>query len=371
MDGIIKYIRRTVLSLATCLFFLAGFCPVVWASDSQPVSEFAEKCSYTVLTDGTVEITGYAGPESEIVIPSQLDGYQVTRIGERAFSGLRLLESVVIPDDVTEIGSSAFSSCGSLTDIVIPDSVTVIGEGAFVNCISLENIELPDGITEIAANTFEMCTGLTNIKLPASLTAIETEAFMQCNHLTAIDLPDGLVTVGSSAFAECSRLQSIELPDSVTEIGSSAFSACSSLTDISLPASLVTVGNYAFSGCEKLSDVEYYGTEEQWEMIDIGKDDALSEASIHYNSARSGIEEGTDGEESSPGQTEPGNISSSSLADTGNAAVRETDNTVNDAGYHNSLLIWVFVTVVLLLVLIVAVIAILVLRQRRKWERRF
>ena len=41
---------------------------------------------YRVLEDGTAEITKYDNNERRPEIPSELDGYEVTRIGERAFN---------------------------------------------------------------------------------------------------------------------------------------------------------------------------------------------------------------------------------------------------------------------------------------------
>ncbi len=40
---------------------------------------------YSVLADGTVEITGYTGSATEIEIPAAIDGKSVTSIGNSAF----------------------------------------------------------------------------------------------------------------------------------------------------------------------------------------------------------------------------------------------------------------------------------------------
>ena len=85
--------------------------------------------------DGQITITGYNGRESNIIIPSVIDGLTVTRIGENAFKG-SAIRSLVIPTTVTDIDWFAFSDCVSLQSITIPSSVKSIGYESFKNCPS-------------------------------------------------------------------------------------------------------------------------------------------------------------------------------------------------------------------------------------------
>jgi len=49
---------------------------------------------------------------------------------------------------------------------------------------------------------------------------------------------------------------------------------------------VTSIGNYAFYDCSGLTDVYYAGTATEWDSIDIdsGGNDALTKATIHYNS---------------------------------------------------------------------------------------
>ena len=76
---------------------------------------------YTLLEDGTVEITMYTGKATELEVPSKLDGYVVTSIGKGAFSGCDNLSSITLPEGLKSIGKGAFSGCDSnLTIMVAP-----------------------------------------------------------------------------------------------------------------------------------------------------------------------------------------------------------------------------------------------------------
>ena len=86
---------------------------------------------FTYVPDGNeAVITGYVGKGTSLIIPSVIDGYTVSAIGDEAFKGLKIT-SVSIPSTVKSIGWFSFSDCISLTAAVIPDSVTSIGYEAF------------------------------------------------------------------------------------------------------------------------------------------------------------------------------------------------------------------------------------------------
>ena len=63
---------------------------------------------YSVLDDGTVEITKYTGSESKVAVPDEIGSKSVTKIGSGAFSRCAKLESITIPDSVSKIDNKAF-----------------------------------------------------------------------------------------------------------------------------------------------------------------------------------------------------------------------------------------------------------------------
>jgi len=101
----------------------------VWSLGGTTLQPAATPETNFTFENGT--ITKYNGATGTVVIPSQIQGQAVTKIGYEAFRDRNLkLSSIIIPNSVTEIGAGAFCD-SSLTSIVIPDSVTIIREDAF------------------------------------------------------------------------------------------------------------------------------------------------------------------------------------------------------------------------------------------------
>ena len=194
-----------------------------------------------------------SGPS--FVIPSEIDGYPVTAIGDYAFANCIGLTSVTIPDSVTSIGDGAFENCSSLTSVTTPDSVTSIGDSAFENCSSLTSVTIPSRVTSIGRWAFQNCGNLTSVTIPDGVTSIGESAFQDCGSLTSVTIPDGVTSIGGGAFAGCSSLSSVTIPDGVVSIGRNAFENCSSLTSVTIPDGVTGICAAAFNGCSSLMSV--------------------------------------------------------------------------------------------------------------------
>lgn len=166
-----------------------------------------EDFEYEIVKNEIV-ITNYVGNDEDIVIPAEIKGYPVTRIGNCAFRGHRNLESIVIPDSVISIGDCAFEDCSSLADIIIPDSITSIGKWAFGGCSSLTSVIIPDSVTILDYSVFYDCDTLINVITGNRVTHIAPGAFRNCSSLTNITIPDSIISIGYCAFYGCNSLKS-------------------------------------------------------------------------------------------------------------------------------------------------------------------
>ncbi len=152
------------------------------------------------------ETGGYAiyssGVEStvqNIVIPSEINGIPVTKIGGYVFSNNKSLQSLTIPEGIKEIGDSAFEGSTLQGELILPSTLEKIGFSCFAN-------------TDITAVTFN-----------GGVDTIRSYAFRNAVHLTSVVFAgDGPNTIGSFSF-ENTGLTSITIPAETEEIRAYAF----------------------------------------------------------------------------------------------------------------------------------------------------
>ena len=281
--------------------FLGDSCPSLVMGDYTAQFIPVEDNPYDYPPPKTVTITKYTGTESTVILPSTINSWPVTKIGEDAFQDNTTITSVTIPDSVTEIGSNAFAGCTNLTSVkyggdwsnltiqsgnpavedaakdaaneqlfdfeFTPDNTAVIvtrykGTAADVTIPSRYKGKPVTMIDHVA---FHNSSVVTSVTIPDSVTAIPDYAFGFCSQLTNISIPNSVTFIGFSAFNSCTSLKSITLPSSLSTIQSYAFYNCGNLKTIRIPVSVTSIGNYAFDRCPNLMTVTYPGSKTQWD----------------------------------------------------------------------------------------------------------
>ncbi len=236
-----------------------------------------------------VTITAYTGNDTEVTVPSTIEGYPVTAIGSKVFSSRGgSITKVTLPEGITHIGDNAFSSNFENMVIVLPSTVTHIGDYAFNNVYTLT--ELPSSLEYIGNYAFSYCFYMTELKLPEGLKVIGDYAFVGCYQLIEVELPSSLESIGLGAFHACTALERITVPfigktadgtenryfayifgaesyydtdrvpetlKSITvnasEIPMYAFYYMNDVTDITFTKSVEVIGDYAFYYCISLT----------------------------------------------------------------------------------------------------------------------
>lgn len=211
----------------------------------------------------TGTITKYTGSETEVVIPSEINGVSVTSIDAYAFTNCSNLISITIPSSVTSIVVDTFSACSSLEEISVSNENENYKsiDGVLYNKAGNEILHYPIGKKE------------ANYIIPNSVTSIGWTAFEGSSNLKNIIIPNSVTDIGWKAFGNCSALTSIVIPNTVNSIPYNAFRECSSLTSVTIPNSVTSIGYYAFDYCENA--IFYVESQEVKQLlINVGVDES-------------------------------------------------------------------------------------------------
>ena len=168
------------------------------------------------LSDDEATIKGcVATCPTELVIPSEVDGYSVTEIGNGAFKF-----------------TNAYPKNTRITTVIIPESVRIIGDSAFDNS-RLENLQLPESLVDIGYNAFAG-TQLVEVAIPNSVKNIGDGAFSY-SKIKNLTLGLSLETIGKDAFQRHFLYEgprNVVISDTVTDIGYGAFTNSGGASEI-------------------------------------------------------------------------------------------------------------------------------------------
>lgn len=181
-----KFFGRT-LSVILTVFLLVGAIPIVGVSAAEVTSNF----EYTLLDDGTIEVTRYVGTDSYAIIPEEIDGKPVTKVDEfcffndddrngwnytvksifisknitdfsntdnneewRCLNGILYLESISVDKDNLVYSSDSgilfskdftsliyYPRCKTGEEYIVPEYVKKIGESAFSEVRDLHSLK--------------------------------------------------------------------------------------------------------------------------------------------------------------------------------------------------------------------------------------
>ena len=176
-----------------------------------------------MINNGEAIITRGTKVKGEVVVPSEIDGYPVTKIAYMAFG-----------------------SCDEMTKVSIPHSVKEISDYVFSYTDNLEYIEVNSNNSNFSSDDNGILYNKDKTVLIVCPRNIKTEC---------IYLPDTIKTIESTAFESCNRIVEIHTGNSVEEIKRDAISSCNSLKKVVLGKNVETLGDYVFEGCPSLEKI--------------------------------------------------------------------------------------------------------------------
>lgn len=218
----------------------------------------------------------------------------IVGIGERAFFGAKILQSLTVGTSTEKIGKYAFSlsgimniefpsdgngfsikeindyafyGCANLTRIngstkgLFPKTLERIGIRAFNNTSFLKSDTKGDGAVYFGGWAVGYVGSVTNLILDKDdLRGVADYAFYKNENVIAVSsVSTELKYIGRGAFSKCPNLAEAYFANAsgLQKVGSYAFYHCEKLTSIELPSSLEEIGNSVFSGCKTLKTVSF------------------------------------------------------------------------------------------------------------------
>ncbi|MBR6327915.1 MAG: leucine-rich repeat domain-containing protein [Alphaproteobacteria bacterium] len=208
----------TIISFNVSATETSGNCGPIQSGDGTSESPYVygNNCTWN-LENGTLTISGTGamadyyfsgkGTNAITTAPWGTDvqylviNSGITHLGERAFTGLKDVTTLNIPDTVTSIGWDAFWNMSGVSgDLVVPNSVTSIGDFAFQEMNKVTSLTIGDSVTSIGEYAFDKMTNLTTLIIPDSVTQIGKQAFKDMTSLETLVIGDSVTSIGKSAF---------------------------------------------------------------------------------------------------------------------------------------------------------------------------
>lgn len=251
--------KLLIISLAIILIaaLIVGGC-ILLMDDRTPEDREVftyQNFNYTILEDGNVQIEGYFGTDTTVVVPTAIDGRTVISIADGAFTSASFTK-FYNGSFVERIGLAAFSGCTSLQFVDLGQALVEINDYLFYECNSLSQVVVPDTVCKVGNGSFYGCLNMSTVALPSLVSELGDLCFAYCTELESIgDAFSSVTKIGSAAFTECNALVDVAFPAAIY-LGERVFDTCEELVSVSLGAEVASIGTGAFANCEKLVRVD-------------------------------------------------------------------------------------------------------------------
>ena len=242
----------------------------------------AYKLDYKI-SDHQIEITSFTKTTSAsavgVIIPSTINGYNVTSIGKFAFYCCDGISSIVMPDTVISLGDYSFSTCSNLKTVTLSRNLSSEKSGGylFYNSTSIETVYVPENMidqTFIDHFNYHLDTvikGSVNnsqyrldYEIPikdrnATITKYNANANASDN--VTVTIPDTILgrnvtKIATGAFSS-SNVYQVIMSNNITTLESRSFNGCANLKKLTVSknVSCAQSGGYLFTGCNNLTDI--------------------------------------------------------------------------------------------------------------------
>ena len=327
MKVIFKKVASMFLTL-TLIFSVAAIAPIsVGAVETNSESvgvtytsgDFKYELEERYDGDHVARITEYRGSDTDVIIPSEIDGYKVVAIDELYYSeNTDKIKSFTIPEGVSYIKDYVFKNYDNLENIFVnaqnEDYCDIDGVLFSLNyetktpyslifyprAKSNTTYQIPEGINNLEFAAFYKCSNLINLNVPKSIESFPVvgwwnEKCWEYSNIENINVSSENETYSSVdgvlfnkdkteliLYPAGKRQANYSIPETVNEISEGAFYTANNLKSIEIPDSVVSISEEAFDYAENLSDIKIS------DSVSVIGDDAFDNTSW-YNNQEDGV----------------------------------------------------------------------------------
>ena len=264
-------------------------------------------------------ITEYSGSDTDVIIPSEIDGYKVVAIDELYYyENTDKIKSFTIPEGVSYIKDYIFKCYDNLENIFVnaqnEDYCDIDGVLFSLNyetkapysliiyprAKSNTTYQIPEGINNLEFAAFYKCSNLINLNVPKSIESFPVvgwwnEKCWEYSNIENINVSSENETYSSVdgvlfnkdktkliLYPAGKRQANYSIPETVNEISDGAFYTANNLKSIEIPDSVVSISEEAFDYAENLSDIKIS------DSVSVIGDDAFDNTSW-YNNQEDGV----------------------------------------------------------------------------------
>ena len=182
------------------------------------------------------EIVGIGScTDTDLIIPTEIDGLPVMRIYDSAFNGNQDLTSVYI-------------------------DIPIVGDGAFANCVNLEIVSFSKNVMEMGASVLNNTAFYNLSRYWTDDSLYLGDVLLNSKAKGEYYVKEGTRLIAGSSFysGDKNALTKVVLPESVEYIGNNAFSGNANLSQVEVGKNIRKIG------AEILSETAYEKNKENW-----------------------------------------------------------------------------------------------------------
>lgn len=142
------------LFLGVFVLLLTVGCAKEPAPQSKPVPESESSADGDSMQEDTAQEKAVSWDLSETYTVTKLDFRfyaHLSKDGDGYCRDNSKIKTMTLPATVTEIDPTAFSGMRALTKLDIPDNVKVLNAETFYGCSGLREVKLPENLSEISS----------------------------------------------------------------------------------------------------------------------------------------------------------------------------------------------------------------------------